>query len=116
MTILKRVRMTPEARKAQLLTAAIEIAAEVGYTSVNHRMISDAAGCSVATVFGYFNTREELVYDICREVSLSEMCLDVNNKYGKIFAQMIMIGADMASGFDISITQTEIVYDQTKAV
>ncbi|WP_407331422.1 TetR/AcrR family transcriptional regulator [Enterovibrio sp. 27052020O] len=56
-----RTRLSPEQRKEQLLGYALEVFSKRGIGRAGHADIADMAGVSVATVFNYFSTREELV-------------------------------------------------------
>jgi TetR/AcrR family hemagglutinin/protease transcriptional regulator len=56
-----RRRLSPEARRAQLLDCALGVFAERGLGRAGHGRIAEAAGVSVPTVFHYFPTREALV-------------------------------------------------------
>jgi len=68
---LHRKRLTPEARREQLLNAAIICYGEMGVERAGHGDIAKRVGVSTATVFNYFGTRENLteavfenVYDV----------------------------------------------------
>jgi len=56
-----RRRLSPEARRLQLLDCALTVFAERGLGRAGHSRIAEAAGVSVPTVFHYFPTREALV-------------------------------------------------------
>ena len=56
-----RRRLSPEARRAQLLDCALAVFAEHGLGRANHGRVATAATVSVPTVFHYFPTREALV-------------------------------------------------------
>ncbi|PKF51452.1 TetR/AcrR family transcriptional regulator [Enterovibrio nigricans] len=62
-----RTRLSPQQRKEQLLKFAMEVFSKRGIGRAGHADIADMAHVSVATVFNYFPTREELV-----DVVLSE--------------------------------------------
>jgi len=66
-----RKRLTPEARREQLIIAAIACYGELGVERAGHGDIAKRAGVSTATVFNYLGTREalteavfEVVYDV----------------------------------------------------
>jgi TetR/AcrR family hemagglutinin/protease transcriptional regulator len=63
-----RRRLTPKARKSLLLNDAIEVFAARGIGRGGHTEIAAMGGVSVATVFNYFNTREDLVEAVLDEV------------------------------------------------
>lgn len=56
-----RKRLSPEARRAQLLDVAIDVFAEMGLERAGHGDIAKRAGVSTPTVFNYFPTRTSLV-------------------------------------------------------
>ncbi|GLQ19802.1 TetR/AcrR family transcriptional regulator [Algimonas porphyrae] len=57
----RRTRLSPEARRAQLLKTAIDVFAEMGIERAGHGDIAKRAGVSTPTVFNYFPTRDALV-------------------------------------------------------
>lgn len=63
-----RRRLSPEERKRLLLDYAVEVFASRGIGRGGHTEIAEMGGVSVATVFNYFNTREDLVEDVLNEV------------------------------------------------
>jgi TetR/AcrR family hemagglutinin/protease transcriptional regulator len=56
-----RRRLSPQARRAQLLDCALGAFAEYGLGRANHARVAAAAGVSVPTVFHYFPSRKALV-------------------------------------------------------
>jgi TetR/AcrR family hemagglutinin/protease transcriptional regulator len=65
----RATRMSPEARRAQLLQCALSIFAEKGLGEANHTDLAEAAGVSVPTTFHYFPTREDLTAVVIGEVT-----------------------------------------------
>ncbi|MDD9195280.1 TetR/AcrR family transcriptional regulator [Aliivibrio sp. S3MY1] len=63
-----RTRLSPEKRKEQLLDIAIEVFSQRGIGRGGHADIAEIAQVSVATVFNYFPTREDLVDDVLNKV------------------------------------------------
>ncbi len=63
-----RTRLSPEKRKLQLLEIATEVFAKRGIGRGGHADIADIAQVSVATVFNYFPTREDLVDEVLNHV------------------------------------------------
>ncbi|CAH0534380.1 HTH-type transcriptional regulator LuxR [Vibrio stylophorae] len=57
----RRTRLSPEQRREQLLNTAMEVFALRGIGRAGHAEIAEIAQVSVATVFNYFPTREDLV-------------------------------------------------------
>lgn len=70
-----RRRLAPEERKRLLLNDAVEIFANRGIGRGGHTEIAAAAGVSVATVFNYFNTREDLVDAVLDEIEAKLLAL-----------------------------------------
>ena len=64
----RRTRLDPTARRAQLLDCALTVFARDGLGRGNHAAIAARAGVSVATVFHYFPSREDLVGAVLDEV------------------------------------------------
>lgn len=59
-----RTRLSPQKRKLQLMEIALEVFAKRGIGRGGHADIAEIAQVSVATVFNYFPTREDLVDDV----------------------------------------------------
>ncbi|MFC3025355.1 LuxR/HapR/OpaR family quorum-sensing transcriptional regulator [Vibrio zhugei] len=59
-----RTRLSPQKRKHQLMEIALEVFAKRGIGRGGHADIAEIAQVSVATVFNYFPTREDLVDDV----------------------------------------------------
>jgi AcrR family transcriptional regulator len=63
-----RRRLSPGARRAELMACALAVFARRGLGEARHAEIAAEAGVSVATVFVYFPTREALVDAVLDEV------------------------------------------------
>jgi TetR/AcrR family hemagglutinin/protease transcriptional regulator len=63
-----RTRLSPEARRAQLLECAIAAFAEHGLARATHSHVAKRAGVSVPAVHSYFRTRDALVTAVLDEV------------------------------------------------
>lgn len=72
-------RLSPEARRAQLLDTAIEVFAEMGLERAGHGDIAKRAGVSTPTVFNYFPTRDALV-----EAVLAQMDTFVDEMFQRV--------------------------------
>ncbi len=70
-----RRRLAPEERKRLLLNDAVEVFAARGIGRGGHTEIAEMGGVSVATVFNYFNTREDLVDAVLDEVETQLLTL-----------------------------------------
>ncbi len=65
----RAVRMSPEARKAQLLASALSICAKKGIGEAYHSDVAEMSGVSVPTTFHYFPTKENMVDSVIAEIS-----------------------------------------------
>lgn len=63
-----RRRLSPEARRAQLLETAIEAFAELGLERAGHGDVAKRAKVSTPTVFNYFPTRQDLVEAVLDQI------------------------------------------------
>jgi TetR/AcrR family hemagglutinin/protease transcriptional regulator len=70
-----RRRLAPEERKSLLLNDAVEVFAARGIGRGGHTEIAEMGGVSVATVFNYFNTREDLVDAVLDKVETQLLAL-----------------------------------------
>ena len=85
--IRRRTRLSPEARRSQLMECAIEVFSRRGIGRAGHAEIAEQAKVSVATVFNYFNTREELVDGVLAELGrfVHQMLSQAYGDQGSIF-------------------------------
>lgn len=65
-----RKRLSPDARRAQLLAIAIEVFAEMGLERAGHGDIAKRADVSTPTVFNYFPNRDILVAAVLVQMDL----------------------------------------------
>ncbi|UPQ87610.1 LuxR/HapR/OpaR family quorum-sensing transcriptional regulator [Vibrio sinaloensis] len=63
-----RTRLSPQKRKQQLMDISLEVFARRGIGRGGHADIAEIAQVSVATVFNYFPTREDLVDEVLNYV------------------------------------------------
>jgi len=56
----RAARLSPTARKAQLVDCAIRVFAREGISHANHTQLANEAGVSLAAVFAYFPTHDDL--------------------------------------------------------
>ncbi|MGH9213007.1 MAG: TetR/AcrR family transcriptional regulator [Acidimicrobiales bacterium] len=68
---MARVRLDPEARRAQLVAIAYRLLDERGLDSVSVEDVADAAGVSRSLVYAYFGDRDGLVADVYLRVLTS---------------------------------------------
>lgn len=73
MTPAKRVRKSPEERRADVYGAARSIALESGLSAVTQRAVADRAGVAPALVTHYVNRMELLVAEIFHDIAREEL-------------------------------------------
>jgi TetR/AcrR family hemagglutinin/protease transcriptional regulator len=66
--VRRRTRLSPEARREQLMICAMEVFSKRGIGRAGHAEIAELAQVSVATVFNYFSTRDELVDNVLLQI------------------------------------------------
>lgn len=64
----RATRLTPEQRKAELLTLAIESFSDKGLGTSTHTDVAQLAGLAIPTIFHYYPTRERLLEAVLGEV------------------------------------------------
>lgn len=74
-TAAKRRRLPPEARRRELLEAAVEVFARGGLAGTVHADVARRSGVAVATVFHYFPSREKLLGAVLDELDAHFMAL-----------------------------------------
>jgi TetR/AcrR family transcriptional regulator, hemagglutinin/protease regulatory protein len=62
-------RLTPDARRAQILECALAVFARDGLSNATHAAVAVAAGVAEATVFVYYASRTELERAVLNEVA-----------------------------------------------
>lgn len=63
-TVTPRVRLDPEERREQILNAALEAFHVKGYGQTSVRDLGTAVGMSVAGMYHYFSTKEDILFAI----------------------------------------------------
>lgn len=63
---MKRTRLKPEARKEDILAAAVPLAVKLGYSNVSREKIAEAAGVSGAVLNYHFGTMLQFRRDLMR--------------------------------------------------
>jgi AcrR family transcriptional regulator len=66
MTATKRVRLTPEARRAQLIELGVEMLATRRLDELSVELIAKAAGISRGLLFHYFSSKQEFHVEVAR--------------------------------------------------
>lgn len=69
-------KLHPDERKAQILAAALVIAAKSGYQNVQRKALAEKCGVAESLVNRYFKTMPELKRDVMR-AAVREKCLAV---------------------------------------
>ncbi|MHB8767067.1 MAG: TetR/AcrR family transcriptional regulator [Deferrisomatales bacterium] len=65
-----RKRLQPDLRKRQILEAAVRLFFEAGYEGASLRDLAARVGINKATIYHYFESKEEILFHIVREVGL----------------------------------------------
>lgn len=63
-TVTPRLRLDPEERREQILNAALEAFHAKGYGQTSVRDLGNAVGMSVAGMYHYFSTKEDILFAI----------------------------------------------------
>lgn len=69
----KKVTFTQAARRAQIVTAAIEVIAEIGWAQTSIRKIADRVGVAMSAVLYHFGNKDNLVDAIIEEMYRSAL-------------------------------------------
>lgn len=96
-------RLTPDARRKQLMDAAIACYGEMGVERAGHGDIAKRVGVSTATVFNYFGKREKLTEAVFESVydTFTNMFADLPDTNATPQERIL----HMASGF-VTLVQT----------
>jgi AcrR family transcriptional regulator len=96
-------RLTGEERRRVIIQAAVTLFSQKGFRGTTTKEIAEAAGCSEATIFKHFSTKDELYSAILEAKSRIEETLA---KAGQAAAEKEDAGVFRAVGLEI-LTQTE---------
>lgn len=66
-----RRRMPPDIRRRQILDTAVNLFYEIGFEGASLRDLAQKVGINKATVYHYFESKEEILYHILDEVGQS---------------------------------------------
>lgn len=108
-SVRRRTRLSPEARRKQLMECATKVFSRRGIGRAGHAEIAELANVSVATVFNYFNTREDLVDDVLTEVEKRILAL-VNDTFTEDKAPLECIHDYVSSLVDTTFNEPDIVH------
>ena len=89
----KRTRLSPEARRQQLLDVAITVTAKNGLGRATHAEIARLAGVAISTVFFYFPTVDNLNNSVIDEIVKVISSISLHqpiNKVNKIYFSNIL--------------------------
>ncbi len=96
-------RLSPQARRAQLLACAVRVLAREGIAGGGHSQVAAEAGVSVPTVFVYFPTREALTEAVLAEVGrfiLADVLEPMARQAGPAPAVMVEIAMAFADAIE----------------
>ncbi|MFM2477555.1 TetR/AcrR family transcriptional regulator [Celerinatantimonas sp. MCCC 1A17872] len=107
--VRRRTRLSPEARRKQLMECATKVFSKRGIGRAGHAEIAELANVSVATVFNYFNTREDLVDDVLAEVEKRILAL-VNNTFSQDKTPLQSIHDYVEALVDTTFNEPDVVH------
>lgn len=99
---LKKGYANKEARKEDLLKAAMELSKKIGYSNVRHAMLADEAGVHRTLVYHYFSTKDQLLHAMMR--------FAVVNDIAEVVAQGIVARDTQALKAPDKVKQAALVY------
>jgi len=113
-----RRRLSPDARRAELMACALKVFARRGLGEARHAEIAAEAGVSVATVFFYYPTREALVDAVLDAVDrfLIDMAAGVHAGAGPAEVVLLNHIRAFAASVDSSPSHARIWLDWSTAV
>jgi TetR/AcrR family hemagglutinin/protease transcriptional regulator len=91
------------------MECAIKVFSRRGIGRAGHAEIAELAGVSVATVFNYFNTREDLVDDVLSEVEQRLMAL-VNSAFVGGRPALESVNEYISSLVDATYLQSDVIH------
>ena len=111
-------RLSPAARRAQLLDCALAEFAERGLGRAGHARIAEAAGVSVPTVFHYFPTREALVDAVLDQIEDYFVALaeDVYRSEGSTSERLVAHGMAFLAAVDSHPHHVRVWLDWSTAI
>ncbi|MFM2486627.1 TetR/AcrR family transcriptional regulator [Celerinatantimonas yamalensis] len=107
--VRRRTRLSPEARRKQLMECATQVFSRRGIGRAGHAEIAELANVSVATVFNYFNTREDLVDEVLNEVEQRILTL-ITSTFTQEKSPLECIRDFVSSLVDTTYNDTDIVH------
>ena len=99
---MSKSRLKPEARKEDILAAALPLAAEHGYRNITRNQIAEAAKVSGPTLNYHFGTMAQLQRDLMRHAIARENL--------RVIAQGISAGDSQAAKVDSELRSRALDY------
>ena len=88
----KRTRLSPDARRSQLLDSAREIIADQGVSSLTMELVAIESGVSNPLIYKYFDTRLSMMQELLvRELDDFETELDLRLREAKDYSDIVEI-------------------------
>lgn len=69
-----RRRLAPETRKAEVLAAALDVFAELGFERATLQDVADRAGVTKGALYHYFDSKDQLFLELMRERVAAHVC------------------------------------------
>lgn len=113
-----RRRLTPAARRAQLLDCALRAFAAEGLSGAGHAKVAEIAGVSVPTVFHYFPSREALVDAVLDEVErfFTHLATQLHDQPGDTAAKLTAHGLAFLASVDTHPAHIRVWLDWSTAI
>jgi AcrR family transcriptional regulator len=78
------------ARRERIIEAVLELASEGGYDAVQVREVATRAGVALRTIYNYYDSRENLLYEAMMEWRLRVSSESVANLSGSTLAERVL--------------------------
>ena len=114
----RRRRLSPQARRSQLLECALHAFADEGLSGAGHARVAELAGVSVPTVFHYFPTREALVDAVLEEVEafFASLAVEIHASDESPSAVLVAHGLAFLDSVDSHPDQIRVWLDWSTAI
>ncbi|MDI2132512.1 TetR/AcrR family transcriptional regulator [Yinghuangia seranimata] len=101
-TLTRALTRDQQARRERLVKAALDLAAEGGYTSVTMHDVADRAGVARATVYRYFTSKDHLLSEVSAlwigqvidELTASELPADPAGRLAGMLCRLVEVSAE----------------------
>src|SRR5919204_7008375 len=113
MAVASPVPISPQDRREQILDAAVEMFARLGFRGTTTRRIAEEARVNEAIIFRHFPTKEDLYWAIidrkCRTAGRSQMVRDHLREGGTDREMLVRIAEDILSRSEDDANMTRLL-------